>query len=124
MIKLGDITLPQDLAWISEFDWTPVRQSQTVSLTGKLIIEEAVQLAGRPITLSGGQEVWVKRSTLIALHTLATQVTNPLNLTYHDTTLQVVFNHSATAIEARPVVPYSNPDDDAWYTLTLRLIEV
>ncbi len=50
---LDTLTLPTDLIWIDEFDWTPVQQTQTYSITGALIIESGVKKAGREITLSG-----------------------------------------------------------------------
>ncbi len=70
------IALPPDLRWTDEFAWSPVGQVSTVTLTGALIVEEAAQQAGRPITLSsvvnGSQyTAVVDRSTVEALQALA-----------------------------------------------------
>ena len=35
-MQLDDITLPDDLLWINEFDWNPVAQSTERSLSGAL----------------------------------------------------------------------------------------
>lgn len=74
-ITLGAVTLPGDLRWSDEFQWTPVHRAVEYSLTGSLIVQEAVKLAGRPITLDAQSEaqgyVWLDRATLLSLKTLA-----------------------------------------------------
>lgn len=67
MITLGALVLPSGLIWSDEHAWTPIEQSTDYSLTGALLLEESVKLAGRPITLSSQQDgnehtAWVKRS--------------------------------------------------------------
>lgn len=69
-ITLGGVTLPDDLQWIDEYAWSPVARTSEYSLTGALIVEEALRLAGRPITL-GGEHVWLHVSTLAALRALS-----------------------------------------------------
>ncbi|MDI3326780.1 hypothetical protein QKW35_20580 [Pontibacterium granulatum] len=124
MISLNTISLPDDLIWADEFGWTPVRQNQDVSLSGALIVEEAAQQKGRPITLTGNDEVWATRATIEALYALAQQPATPMALTLHDRTFSVLFRHGEGALEAQPVVAHSNPDASTYYTLTLRLIEI
>lgn len=123
-ITLNGITLPSDLEWSDEFDWTPVRQSMDRSLTGKLLIEEAEKVGGRPITLYGGQNAcWVPRSTVVALKALLV-ANNTMTLMYHGTEYSVMWRHDETPIEANQVRRIANPGDNWKYTITLRLMEV
>ena len=67
-MQLDDITLPDDLLWINEFDWNPVAQSTERSLTGALLVQERQLIHGRPIVLSGnGEAGWVSRLTVKSL---------------------------------------------------------
>ena len=124
-MQLDTLTLPEDLIWIDEFDWTPIEQSQSYSITGALIIETGTKQAGRPITLSGGQDFGViGRTDLKQLQAKLTQTT-PLVLTLNDVrTFNVIFNHTKNPIEAKPWIDYSTPDDADFYTLKLSFIAV
>lgn len=93
-ITLDSLTLPEDLHWGDEFDWSPVEQSTEYATDGALLIEEGVKLAGRPLTLIGDESsVWVTRSLIEALHaTLADPADKTLTL--HDgRALQVRWRH-------------------------------
>lgn len=69
-ITLGGVTLPDDLQWTDEYAWSPVARASEYSLTGALVVEEAVKLAGRPITLAG-EWAWIDITTLADLRALA-----------------------------------------------------
>ncbi len=71
MIKLAGIELPDDLDWGDEFEWEPIGQVITPTLSGAIIVEEAAQSEGRPITLRSDGEAWVQRSAVVALYALA-----------------------------------------------------
>ena len=59
-MQLDTITLPDDLLWINEFEWNPVKQNTERSLTGALLVQEGQLINGRPIFLSGnGEAGWV-----------------------------------------------------------------
>ncbi|MFO7582113.1 hypothetical protein, partial [Guyparkeria sp.] len=94
VITLDTITLPGDLEWTDEFDWTPVEQSHEPSLTGALIIDESARLTGRPVTLSGGENFgWITRDTVEALYLLLTPG-RVMTLTLADArTLSVTWRH-------------------------------
>lgn len=130
MISLTDTTttviLPADLWWADEIAWAPVEQSAEYSLGGALVVEEAVKLAGRPITLAGHERrAWVRRSTVLALHSLAAVPGKQMVLTLADRTFNVIFRRSdGPPIEAESLTMMSPPEDDDWYTLTLRLMEI
>jgi len=48
---LGAIQIPRGMVWVDEFDWNPVEKSIEYSITGALLIDSGVRLAGRTITL-------------------------------------------------------------------------
>jgi len=124
-ISLGAVTLPSDLIWTDEFDWSPIQQSEAYTLTGALVIESGKMLAGRPITLAGSEtSAWASRATVKALYALLD--TNPtLTLTLNDArTFSVKFKHGAQPIQAKPIIDYNNPDDSDIYALTIKLLTV
>jgi hypothetical protein len=124
-MQLDNLTLPDDLIWIDEFDWSPVEQTQTYSITGALIIQSGTKQAGRPITLTGDNSSGlITRADLKNLQGKLTQ-TRSLTLTLNDArTFNVTFNHSKSAIEAKPQIDYSTPDDADLYTLKISLLTV
>lgn len=121
-ISLDAIALPDDLIWTDEFDWTPVQQSQQYTLTGALVLETGVKLAGRPMTLVGGQgAAWVTRETVKALYAKLTG-TPSFTLTLNDASTFSVAFAAGNPIEAKPIIDYNNPEDSDMYSLTLRFI--
>lgn len=124
--SLNGISLPADLVWSDEFAWTPVEQAKTYTLDGALLVESQVRQAGRPITLSGGEDRgWVTRDVVALLYALAQTVKDDLALTLADgRQFTCAFRHGEGAIEARPVVPLGPPGSGDYYTLTLRLMAV
>lgn len=125
-VRLSTVTLPGDLAWVDEFDWTPVMQAQSYALDGALIVEQAARQAGRPITLQGAENrAWVTRQTLEALYALAQTPSTGLALTLADArTFTVLFRHDQMPIEARPITDVSPPAAEDYYWITVRLMTV
>ncbi len=124
-ITLGALTLPDDLIWIDEFTWTPMAKSSIYSIDGKPIIQNALKLGGRPITLSGDvSAAWIARGVVKDLWELLSSDTNLL-LTLNDArTFNVTFAPGDNPINAQPIVDYSTPDDADWYSLSIKLIQV
>jgi hypothetical protein len=124
-ITLDAITLPADLIWLDEFDWSPMTQSETYTLSGALVIESAQMLAGRPITLVGGDNAaWVDRTTLAALYAKLTDDPT-MTLTLHDArTFSVKFKMAGQPIQARPIIDYNTPASGDYYSLTIKLFTV
>ncbi len=125
-ITLGTVTLPGDLRWADEFSWTPVQRAAEYSLTGALILQEAVKQAGRPVTLEAKSEslgyVWLDRATLLALKTLAETPLWTGTLTLADArTFTVAFREEG--LTAEPVIhqTHSTALDALPYTFTLKL---
>lgn len=120
------VSLPDDLQWTDEYAWSAVEQTTEYSVTGALVVDVAERVAGRPVTLVSGDQVWVSRATLDQLLTLANQPGKVMSLTLaDDRVFQVMFRlHAGAGIDARPVLFSAPMAAGDWYTLTLNLMEV
>ena len=90
----GTITLPDDMLWVDEMNWSPVGQQIEVTLGGAVIIETRTQAYGRPITLIGVDDgPWADTATMDLLRTAeAAQGDTPMTLTLPDgRTFSVLF---------------------------------
>lgn len=123
-ITLDALTLPDDLIWTDEFEWTPIQQNKAYTLTGALVVESGSKLAGRPVTLVGGDNAaWASRSLITALYDKLTGDPT-MTLTLHDARSFNVKFMQETPIQSKPVIDYNNPSSDDFYTLTLKLFTV
>jgi hypothetical protein len=124
-ITIDTITLPGDLEWSDEFDWSPVVQSVEPTLTGALIIDESAQLTGRPVTLAGGADFgWVTRDVIEALYLLLTPG-REMTLTLADArTFTVTWRHGDKPIDARPIQHAAPLIATDAYSITLNLMQV
>lgn len=121
------LTLHPDLAWVDEYNWHPVEQTVERTLTGALIVSSATRTKGRPITLQAVDEnsAWTPKVTLDALRNWATVPGKTMTLTLAGTARTVMFRHDeGSAIEASPVVFYSDATSDDWFRVVLRFMEV
>lgn len=124
---LDTITLPDQLIWEDEFEWTPVSQETALSLTGALIIQEGAALAGRPITLKNGDDgCWTTRDVAQQLYAMAQTASKTMILTVNGTAHTVMWRRgSEPPIECRQIEPIMNPESTAKYVITaLRFMEV
>ena len=122
-LMLDSITLPTDLIWIDEYAWTPVKQSINTAVNGGLIIEAAAALAGRPITLQGGDDyAWASKATLELLRLKQATPGLVMSLGLLGVTYSVIF--AQPGITAKQVIDYSNPASEDWYAVTLKFIEL
>ncbi len=122
---LDNLTLPEDLIWVDEFDWSPVQQTQTYSITGALIIESGTKQAGRLITLSGDSSSGLISRADLKLLQIKSNTNLTMVLMLNDArTFNVIFNHTKNPIEAKPWIDYSTPDDADFYTLKINLLVV
>jgi hypothetical protein len=120
------VTLPDDILWRDELDWSPVDQSVEYLLSGSLDIQVGTRLAGRPITLGGDESSsWMARGTILALLDWAVVAGQQLTLDYHGRSFAVIFRHQdAPAVDAKAVVEQVPPADEDWYWVTLKFMEV
>ena len=51
-MQLDTVTLPDDFLWVNEFGWSPVAQRTERTLTGALVVHEAQQSYGAPLSLA------------------------------------------------------------------------
>jgi len=80
-------------------------------------------LAGRPITLQGGNDyAWCSKSTLELLRAKQEQPGLIMNLTHLGVAHSVLFIQPG--IEAKPVIDFSNPETTDYYSVTLKFIEL
>ena len=123
-ITLDGITLPRGLYWSDEFQWSQIAQEQSYTITGAQKIRRSQRLAGRPITLTGGQNYcWVLRSVGEMLYALAESAPESMPLILHDArTFDVAF--AADPIVMRPLrQTLANPHADTIYVIEyVRLI--
>lgn len=119
------LTLWPHLLWVNEFAWNPVAMSAPrYSLTGALIVESAARQAGRPIELAG-ESAFVLRSDLLTLRSWAALPGQQFSLVVRgEAARTVIFDHAAGAIDASPLVDYSDPAASDYYRLALRFIQV
>lgn len=120
------ITLPDDLEWVDEYNWSSVLQDIQPLIGGGLIISESSSTKGRPVTLVSGEQVWVNKSVVDSLMTLVNTVGKTYTLTLPDArTLQVVFDRkSGNPVDATPVWRRTVQVPDSPYILALKLMEV
>ena len=124
-MQIHTLTIADDFEWVDELDWSPLADSREVSLTGALVIERAERQAGRPITLAGGDGVWMTRAELAPLLALANGATDAVTLTLYDArTFEVAFDHaSGPAVTAEPLYRETAPGTDQVMTnITIKLI--
>lgn len=119
------VQLPDDLQWIDEWDYSPIKQSTEPSLGGSLIVDVGTALSGRPITLQGDESwAWITRGTLTALKVWEAIPGAQLTLTINGAARTVIWDHERKAIQAAPIQDFSDPAPGDWCVVTLRFIEI
>jgi len=125
-ITLEGIALPADIQWVDEFTSHGVAQTVTTTLTGALVVEESVLLAGKPITLQSNGAALIDQATLEQLQNLAKLplAGTTLTLDWNGDITQVVFDHNKGAIEATEVMRLADSAQpaDHPYFVTIRLL--
>ncbi len=117
---LDNLSLPDDVVWSDELDFSPVAQTITPTLTGAIVVEENAVLAGRPITLKGVATLALVKQ----LKTIEAIINHQMPLVLSDgQTKTVIFKRpgvSATSL----IGDVSDPDINDPYEFTLNLMEV
>lgn len=120
------VLLPQDMRWTDEFAWTAVAQAEPQrTLTGGLVIQQAVKHGGRPVTLAGDW-VWLPRKTLETLRDWCDLPGLTMTLRHHDgREYQVAFRLHDEVLGGVEPVCFATPEAAAdRYTATIRLMTV
>lgn len=118
-VTLNSVLLPDDLVWRDEFEWAPVEQVVTPTLSGALLVEETAKPEGQPLTLSGH----CSRAKVQELKVLEAQVAQLMTLTLLDGVARTVM-WRRPGVVATPVYELADPDGDHPYALTLNLTEI
>ncbi|MFN3415887.1 MAG: hypothetical protein ACK4ZD_06175 [Caldimonas sp.] len=120
------LALPDTLAWIDEFTWSPVVQTTEHTVTGALVVDAGVRQAGRQITLEGDADtVWATRALVAELQAWASVPGQTYVLTLRGQQRSVIFDHERGGISAtEPVAFFSDPAPTDFVGLSLRFIEV
>lgn len=122
------IVFSDDMEWTDEFGWSPVEQSKEYTIGGSLIIQEGIKLAGRPITLDSGRDVFVERDVVTQLtDESSASAGKTYTLTLPDgRTKPVIFDHSRNPVDASSpkIFRQRSMATDSLYNLTIRFIEL
>jgi hypothetical protein len=121
------VTLPDGLLWIDETTWQPVAQEVERSITGALIIQSGLVLAGRPVTLEPADEnsAWMPRADLDQLLSWAAVPDAQMTLNLRGASRTVMWRHQdAPVIDATPVVPFDDVQPGDFWVPKLRLMEI
>ena len=118
-VTLNSVLLPDDLVWRDEFDWAPVEQVVTPTLSGALLVEETPKPSGRPITLVGH----CPRATVQILKVLEAVPSQLLTLTLLDGVARTVF-WRRPGVVVTALIEMADPEAGEPYALTLNLTEV
>jgi hypothetical protein len=120
------VQLPPDLYWSDEHAWSPVEQAVERSITGALIVSTGLRAAGRPITLQPRDDgsAWMPHAVLQQLRAWGDVPGQQMQLSLRGAAWSVAFrHHDEPAIQAEPVVHYSDVNAGDFYLVTLRLME-
>ena len=130
-LKFGSTVLPldADLFWADENRYSPVKQSVDESLTGALIVQVDGDAArpGRPITLQPEDDfsAWMIREDLDTLNEWGAIPGAEFELTLRGVVYPVMFRHQEPpAIDAKPVVHFSDVQATDYYLVTLKFMTV
>lgn len=123
-IKLNNLELPEELVWIDEFAWNPIRMQEKVTLSGvRNIFESSLNSeAGRLITLTS-DDAWIERQDLNTLFSWTKELNKIMEIIMHDDIVyNVRFRHlDPPVIEYEPIVNTAFVDNYTLYRLTIKL---
>lgn len=124
-IVIDGITLDHDLDWSDEFKWVPSTGDAARTLNGEYVAQAFPLIMGRPMTLTGdANHGWQKRSTVDSLRALvSTRLYDSFVVVYNSRSFVCAFRHNESpAVDFVPVVYNTNPDNNFWYTGSIKLV--
>ena len=123
---VATLTITDDLAWTDEFAWQPVEQTAERTITGALVVQTALRVAGRPITLAPPDDssAWLTRALVDQLRAWAAVPAKEMVLVYRGVSRDVIWRHEDGAIDARPIVDFADVESTDYYSATLRFMEI
>ena len=123
------VPLEDGFLWSDEFEWKPIEQKLERAIDGTAIIQEGKKKSGRSIALVPADKEmgWIKRRDLRSLLTwsgLQEQFTLEFEYPHDNRHFNVIFNHEAGALEAKPVKDLPTISEDDYYNVTMRFTEL
>ena len=119
------VTLNEDLYWADE-NWLPVTSATERTLTGALVVNVSAMTGGRPITLQPYDEEsgWMPYGVVETLRNWAAVPGKVLTLTMRGQSRSVIFRHADGAVEAAPVIYFSDVQSSDWQRVVVRFTEI
>lgn len=119
------IELPYDLYPTDDLNWSPVAATGVYTLSGAYDVQQAVKLAGKPMTLKSDDGLGlITRDVVNKLHAQAAipEATFSLEYVADGVTkiVNVMFDHAANPIEATPFKGFNSPNLDDYFAVTLK----
>lgn len=115
----------KDIEWVNEYSESPVVQAVEWSLSGASIIDCAVKQSGLSIVLAGSESrAWLSTADADQIRTWRDIPAKQMNLLLRGVVRRVVFDHRATAFEARPLFDVSDAPADWPHAISLRFLTV
>ena len=119
------IELPYDLYPIDDLNWSPVAATGVYTLSGAYDVQQAVKLAGKPMTLQSNDGLGlITRDTVNKLHAQAAipEATFKLEYLADGVTkiINVMFDHTSNPIEATPFKGFNSPNLNDYFAVTLK----
>ena len=123
------VSLEDGFLWSDEFEWKPIEQKLECAIDGTAIIQEGKKKSGRSIALVPADKEmgWIKRRdlrSLLAWSELQEQFTLEFEYPHDNRHFNVIFNHEAGALEAKPVKDLPTISEDDYYNVTMRFTEL
>ena len=123
------VSLEDGFLWSDEFEWKPIEQKLERAIDGTAIIQEGKKKSGRSIALVPADKEmgWIKRRdlrSLLAWSALQEQFTLEFEYPHDNRHFNVIFNHEAGALEAKPVKDLPTISEDDYYNVTMRFTEL
>ena len=121
------IELPYDLYPIDDLNWSPIAATGVYTLSGAYDVQQAVKLAGKPMTLKSdaGQGLGlITRDTVNKLHAQVAipEATFSLEYVADGVTkiVNVMFDHASNLIEAEPFKGFNSPNLNDYFAVALK----
>lgn len=124
------VSLEDGFLWSDEFSWKPIEQNQDIAINGALIVQEGFKLSGRSIILEPANRTkgWIKLADLRTLREWSALQEEQFTLKFewpHDKRqFNVIFNHAAGALEAKPIKDSPAVSLNTFYNVTMKFTEV
>ena len=119
------IELPYDLYPNDDLNWSPVAATGVYTLSGAYDVQQAVKLAGKPMTLQSDDGLGlITRDTVNKLHEQAAipEATFTLEYLADGVTkiITVMFDHTSNPIEAEPFKGFNSPNLNDYFAVTIK----